>query len=241
MSYPLSASQSEVLRLANITGDEVNVLSFSALFPYHGDSDLLVRAASIICQHIPDLNTVIINHQNVRQSTADLQVVQPFCHFSSKTEYDTWAECLASIALCAEKQCAEIYPISISNEYEGFFIRLHHVVADGWAAFILLRCLRDQYTAMLAGKSADLAEIYPYQMFVNAESSYLAGPRNRRDAAFWKEFLSGQQDGYLLSDRMMGDFSARRMSETLDDQMVRELRSVCDAKGRNLQSDMLPL
>jgi hypothetical protein len=239
MNYPLSLSQQDVLRLEAIAGAEINTLSFSVLFPYHGDEDLLKKAADHVYTRFPGLNTVIVRQQNELLSPDALQVVHPVRFFSSRSEYNCWARKMASSAVYAEVQCADITPVIISAKAEGYHIRLHHAIADGWAASLLLRCLTNAYRDLLSGHVPDGVEIRPHQDFVKKEAAYLSGPRSLRDAEFWKSFLAGDHDGRLFPAGMPGDFSAQHITESLDRQTVVKLKALCAKKGRTFQSVLM--
>lgn len=236
MKYKVSASQKEVLQLSKILGDEVNTLAFSVLFAYHGDDDLLSQAANTAYHQFNNLNTVIIDQQNVLMEGQDMTIVRPVCHFKQRVDYTEETAWLSSQALCAEKQCAEIIPVVIANEEEGFFIRIHHAIADGWAASILLHQLYRNYIALLAGDPIPEWEDIPYKEFVDAEDQYLSSPRSLRDRKFWKEFLDGFSDSYLLSSNAAGDFASKRLTFTFAPETVQKLIEISGDKGRTIQS-----
>ena len=239
MNYPLSISQQDVLKLEEIAGAGINTLSFSVLFPYHGDENLLKKAADHVYARFPELNTVIAHQQNVLLPPDKLQIVHSVRSFSSRAEFDHWAQRMASAPVFVKIRCAGITPVVIPEEAEGYHIHLHHAIADGWAASLLLRCLADTYRDLLSGNVPCSTESYPYQAFVESEASYLSGPRGMRDAGFWKAFLAGHRDGHLLSGGITGDLSSVRMTESLAGEIVRKLETVCAEKGRTLQSVLM--
>ena len=151
MKYKASASQKEIIRLSKVLGEQVNTLAFSVLFAYHGDDKLLLHVANTTYHQFNNLNTVIIDHQNVFMAGQDMTIVRPVCHFDQHADYTEETEQLSSQALCAEKQCAEIIPVVIANEEEGFFIRIHHAIADGYLVANVYRLLEKEIAGFCGG------------------------------------------------------------------------------------------
>ena len=236
MKYKASVSQKEILRLSKVLGEEVNTLAFSILFAYHGDDKLLLHAENATYHQFNNLKTVIIDQQNVLMAEQDMTIVRPVCHFDQRADFKEEAEQLSAQALCAEKQCAEIIPVIIANEEEGFFIRIHHAIADGWAVSILIHQLYRNYIALLAGDPVPEREDIPYKEFVDAEDQYLSSPRSLRDGKFWKEFLDGFSESHLLSNNSAGNFTSKRITLTFAPETVQKLIETSADKGRTVQS-----
>ena len=206
MTYPISISQAEVLKLSNVIGDEANILSFSILFSFHGDDDLLYRIAEATHSQFHELNLVILDQQNMSLPQEKMNIVQPVQHFDSVSAYEKWASDRAKLVFSIEKCCAEIVPVVVSNKKEGFFVRIHHVIADGWAVSEILITLSEKYQAALAGKQEPDRTVYPYSDFIESENDYLSGPHSKRDGQFWRQFLENRKNSHLLSDKTIGDF-----------------------------------
>ena len=236
VTYPISISQAEVLKLSNVIGDEANILSFSILFSFHGDDDLLYRIAEATHSQFHDLNLVILDQQNMSLPQEKMNIVQPVQHFDSVSAYEKWASDRAKLVFSIEKCCAEIVPVVVSNKKEGFFVRIHHVIADGWAVSEILITLSEKYQAALAGKQEPDRTVYPYSDFIESENDYLSGPHSKRDGQFWRQFLENRKNSHLLSDKTIGDFSSARMTKGLDAETTRRLRMVAADHGRTLQA-----
>lgn len=239
MRYPLSESQQEVLKLADIVGEEVNTLSFRVLFRKKGYHGVLEEAACIVARHFPLLGAVIDRNGSGRYDYTDRDCVAAAVHFDSVGECENWCRQQSQKAMDIGVCCAKITPVYIRNEREGYYIQLHHAIADGWAASLFVRELVKTYLCLAGGQMPELTLTQPYEAYVAAEQNHYQSKRGQKEAAFWKELLSSHAEGALLSDRVSGDFTAVRYTEVLSAQVVDRLNAFSSKKNRTIQSLMM--
>ena len=123
VTYPISISQAEVLKLSNVIGDEANILSFSILFSFHGDDDLLYRIAEATHSQFHDLNLVILDQQNMSLPPEKMNIVQPVQHFDSVSAYEKWASDRAKLVF-SKVTCSIISPPPIYGGMASIHLRL---------------------------------------------------------------------------------------------------------------------
>ena len=236
MRYPLSESQLEVLKLESVVGEEVNTLSFRVLFREKGSHGILEEAARIVERHFPLLSAVIDRNGSNTYGYTDRDCVVGAQHFESIETCECWCDCQSRNAMDITKCCAEITPVYIHNDREGYYIQLHHAIADGWAASLLVGELVKVYRCLKEGQLPELHQTQPYETYVSAEQNHYLSKRGQREASFWKEFLSAHAEGALLSDKVSGDFSAVRYTEEVSECVVDRLNAFGRAKNRTIQS-----
>jgi amino acid adenylation domain-containing protein/thioester reductase-like protein len=69
----------------------------------------------------------------------------------------------------------------------GFFVKLHHLISDGWSQMLVCNRIGRTYLALLAGEEPDTGEIPAYDRHLQEEEEYLAGKARRKDEQYWKE------------------------------------------------------
>jgi hypothetical protein len=71
-------------------------------------------------------------------------------------------------------------------------VTLHHIVVDGWSAWLLLNEARDLYAAVKTGRPLSLPALPThYAEYVRWQSQMLAGPEGERSWAYWRQQLAG--------------------------------------------------
>lgn len=84
---------------------------------------------------------------------------------------------------------APLYRFSLFRTGEsagGFFIKLHHIISDGWTQMLVCNRISRTYLALLAGEDPSMGEIPSYELHLQEEEEYLAGKAYRKDERYWK-------------------------------------------------------
>ncbi|MGE5339957.1 MAG: amino acid adenylation domain-containing protein, partial [Candidatus Omnitrophota bacterium] len=88
------------------------------------------------------------------------------------------------------------------NETEsGFYMKMNHLVSDGWTVFLLARRINDVYRKLEQRKEIVTPEVYSYQRFISDEQAYLRSPRVLTDREFWHHTLLPLPEEVDLSTR----------------------------------------
>lgn len=81
----------------------------------------------------------------------------------------------------------EFIIFKLNNEKSGYFVKIHHIIADGWSLQILTHQISKIYEQMLAGK-ADLSPQQPsYKDFIHNDAEYLRSPKYAKSKQYWSE------------------------------------------------------
>ena len=84
---------------------------------------------------------------------------------------------------------APLYRFSLFRTGEsagGFFIKLHHIISDGWTQMLVCNRISRTYLALLAGEDPSMGEIPSYDLHLQEGGEYLAGKAYRKDERYWK-------------------------------------------------------
>ncbi len=72
---------------------------------------------------------------------------------------------------------------------QGIYIKLHHLIADGWSMALVLSKVIEYYDSLMEGQTIE-EELPSYKVFVDSEQEYLHSEQYKRDEIYWKEKYS---------------------------------------------------
>lgn len=105
----------------------------------------------------------------------------------------------------------------ISDRDNGFLIKFHHVISDGWSSNLMIQQILDIYTKLLNGEEIDDRVEYSYLDYIGQERKYLESERFQKNKLFWNErfkvlpeaplnyssdFIEGNRRTYELDARL---------------------------------------
>ena len=87
-----------------------------------------------------------------------------------------------------EKPLYEFVRFKISDSDMGYYIKLHHIIADGWTIKIITDEVHQNYMNILTG--IEEVEEYPsYRLYIEEEKKFLQSVRAEKNRNFWIEKL----------------------------------------------------
>ncbi|HLP59471.1 MAG TPA: condensation domain-containing protein, partial [Candidatus Deferrimicrobium sp.] len=97
------------------------------------------------------------------------------------------------------------------NEKEtGYYLKIHHIIADGWAICILLAGQIDHIYKELAAGKVESNDTYPsYLEYLSDEKAYLDSDQVEKDKAYWHNLLLPLPSAVRLSTRESNAFNVR--------------------------------
>ena len=69
----------------------------------------------------------------------------------------------------------------------GIFLKIHHIISDGWSQMLVCNRIAETYLKLLAGERPEPYQIPDYELHVREEEDYLSGRAYKRDLEYWKE------------------------------------------------------
>ena len=77
-----------------------------------------------------------------------------------------------------------------SGENEGgVFIKVHHIISDGWAQMLLCNRIARYYLELLAGREPQIEAAPDYRQHVEEEERYLTSRTYSRDREYWEQVV----------------------------------------------------
>lgn len=103
---------------------------------------------------------------------------------------------------------------SLGPHDNGYFLRFHHIIADGWSINIMTEQVFDIYLSLVNGQKIDKEVQYSYLDYIYQEQDYLKSERFLKDKAFWQGKFQTLPES--LSIKYSQNTVGKRISFTLD-------------------------
>lgn len=89
----------------------------------------------------------------------------------------------------------------------GYYMKLHHIIADGTTLLLLFRDIKNTYLRLLEGKSVDFSDTPSYLDYLSYEQSYLNSENFCEDKQYWEEQMLPLPEEINLSGSRSADDS----------------------------------
>jgi amino acid adenylation domain-containing protein/non-ribosomal peptide synthase protein (TIGR01720 family) len=129
---------------------------------------------------------------------------------NAEKSFEAWCNNELSIPFVLENQFLfEFAAAKLEENKYGYFIKLHHVIADGWSIQLLTDEVLSRYDRLLNGTIKDEGNAETasdYRDYIEMEKRYLCSERFYKNKLFWKHKLDNLRNGcaYGFSKQLDG-------------------------------------
>lgn len=160
----------------------------------YGKIDTLLLSRAIL--HVINANDAF----HIRLLEKDGDVVQYFCNeISQRIDYidfsgfdepskqlKSWEEEIAGTPFEMINMPLYYFSVYKLDEYEyGYFIKLHHILADGWSVQLMIDYIKKAYEELVADGKAESVPAGQYRYFIKSEEKYFQTERYLRNKKYW--------------------------------------------------------
>ncbi|HPZ08816.1 MAG TPA: amino acid adenylation domain-containing protein [Candidatus Eremiobacteraeota bacterium] len=118
--------------------------------------------------------------------------------------------------------------LKFSSEKSGFYMNVHHIIADGSSVALIIQQICDFYYALKEGKEIGSQKKPSYIDFIKIENDYLNSDRLKRDKEFWDKELSEVPPPLdIKSFKLSKSIETERKTFLLPEDLSRELYKFC--------------
>jgi len=96
----------------------------------------------------------------------------------------------------------------------GFFVKLHHIIADGWSVEIISKKISQYYQHILTGEPLADRHFLSYQDYISLEKEYLRSVSYEKDCKFWNDIYQKIPE-YIQETNEL--YNSKRLTLTLPD------------------------
>lgn len=217
-AIPYSNSQKEILAMEAALPRTVNIITCSVLYPTSGQIEIMLKTIEQIYATWPILSSVRCSDgaglyiPEVRNDCVNVR------SFPSCETFYAWAQAQGECSFSADEHLASIIPITIDTDQKaGFYIKINHLICDGWSVSILVSALDKTYMSLLKdGSLCNLDSGMPYAQFVLDEQAYYVGRRAERARTYWKRVFDNSKDAFLIAEANDSDYSTGRYTTVIE-------------------------
>lgn len=167
-----------------------------------------------------------------QQYVADAHSLQPLPHydFSSYTDpqtvFERWVNTEAAQRF--ELFDAPLYHIAtfkVGEQDNGFLLKAHHIICDGWSMDLLTRQILGHYESLGREDISDCAVSEPsYLTYLDLENQYLGSQRCQSNKQFWENKFDALPEP--LFDKTATAPAGRRYTRLIDKQATEQITRI---------------
>ncbi|WP_304942284.1 non-ribosomal peptide synthetase [Vallitalea guaymasensis] len=156
---------------------------------------------------------------------------------SSQEDLDVWVQKQGEIPFVLENNLLYKFIVfRLNDNAYGYFIKLHHVIADGWTFQLLTDCIGREYENPTSENVKNQDICSTYERYMNDEKRYLTSAQYHKNKSFWMEKMSNLS---LSSDKSSSKTTAKRKTFTLDNSIREELYGYCKCNKISMNAVLL--
>jgi len=220
--FPITHVQKRIWHTEKIyPGTSTWTIAFAVKYNHMLDINLLEDALNLALQKNDGLRLQMTeNSENgltvVKQYLVDFQPIRlPYFDFSTggKEALTEWLD--KEVQEPFELIDHSLYyfaAVRFNQNENGYFMKLHHIIFDGWSLFMLINEIDQIYKQLEQGLKPDATPNNTYLNYIRDEKAYLESEQFQKDRAFWLDnmlplpaqaelFLSSYQSDNILAKR----------------------------------------
>ncbi len=125
------------------------------------------------------------------------------------------------------------------NNYGGFIVNMHHLIADSWTLGITVNEIMEIYCAYLKGENYDAKDVslYSYTNYIASEEEYKNSNKYEKDKAYWDEVFSTIPDNATipsLNNDSYDSIKASRKELSISLSLLNDIKKYCEMQKVSL-------
>lgn len=124
--------------------------------------------------------------------------------------------------------------VRIDEETSGYFMKLQHIMADGWTTQLITEQISAFCEQLLSGQTPEVRSNDDYVEYIQEEQHYLQSARFHKDQRFWQETFAAFPETFLAQSS--SDLAASRRFFALDAGRTSALRRLARQKKWSLNT-----
>lgn len=233
--FQLSLSQRNIWDLER-TFDGTSINNISTTLRINGRVDFTVLQDTLnqVVAADPSLRTQIILRDDVpmQYSVPFLRDIFPVYDFSGTGDsgLSIWENTLTREAMPLLGTPLYRFVLFRTGEHSGgVFIKIHHIISDGWSQALICNRIARTYFELLFGSTEPPEDIPGYELHIQDEQEYLVSAHYENDRKYWEDQLSGFSEPSVIKDLKGAVISpvGRRLSFDLPQHINHAIYSFC--------------
>ncbi len=120
-----------------------------------------------------------------------------------------------------------------TNVCTGLYMKLHHLICDGWTVFLVIERITAAYEALEKGEVLDQPQPPSYLRYLRDEREYLRSPHAEEDRRFWHQTLLPLPEETQLWEgfQLKGNIGAQMAVLPFPHSLRQQMHSYCQAQA----------
>ncbi|WP_198022947.1 non-ribosomal peptide synthetase [Paenibacillus zanthoxyli] len=156
----------------------------------------------------------------------------PFYDFSeisdSQAAYERWVTAEAQTPYnLYDSPLYHIAMFSLGERDNGFLLRAHHLICDGWSMDVLTKHILERYQLLSSQEASDpMQPCTSYLQYLDMEQAYLQSDRCENNRIYWEQKFTQLPEP--LFEQTPRDPSGNRLTRLLDKETTSRLKDAAD-------------
>ncbi|WP_197262699.1 non-ribosomal peptide synthetase [Brevibacillus laterosporus] len=213
--YPLSHPQKRIWYIEQ-TYPHTSMYNIGGIVRMHGSVDIafLTQAIQIFIKKHDGLRL----HLHEKEGDVNQYIVElndfdvPFYDFShsdqAEEEVLKWAEAeFTKPFVLIDHPLFSFATFRAHEKYTGYFVKLHHIIADGWSINIMTNQISNIYQKIKNGENISEEVEYSYVDLLHQEEKYVTSTRFEKNKKYWNDKFQSLPESFLSksSDQVEGN------------------------------------
>ncbi len=200
---------------------------------------ILIKTNDGIRLHIVEENDIpkqyIRPYERVKIDFLDFSIYD-----DPEAELAVWIEKKVQEPFVIENEALFYFAIfKLSENDNGFFLKIHHLISDGWTFSLISRLIIENYTRLIRNEEVNDLTEYSYLEYIEKESKYLLSDRFEKDKVFWKDKFSKLPENLIKEG--VDSLSGNRVSFDIDFNISSKIKSFVDANKCSINTFFVSL
>ncbi|RBP02128.1 non-ribosomal peptide synthetase [Rossellomorea aquimaris] len=238
--HKLSHAQKRIVNIEKVYSDSsINNICGYALIEGEVNFSTLINSINIFIKENEALRILLFRREGEIFQTIMEYEPKNFevFNFANEREMLSYFDNLAKIPFKSifETELYSFGLFKLNNERSGYFVKLHHVISDGWSVNLLSNGIVDIYERLLQKNSSSTSNIKiknRYLNYLKKETNYLNSKRFLKDKDFWSNSLNDFNPS-IDNSQTLYETDAKRIEFILDSQMSSSIRTFIQSNGLN--------
>ncbi|APO47206.1 hypothetical protein BS614_26240 [Paenibacillus xylanexedens] len=138
-----------------------------------------------------------------------------------------------------DQQLYEFIIVKTSDERFGYFVKIHHIVCDGWSIQIMTEEINQIYNKLIHEENVEIQNNNGYEDFIIKEQRYVSSKRFEKNKLFWMNKFKTLPDNYL--EAKTTELCGTRKSFWIDRSLTNKIKSYLQTNTSSINTFFLSM
>ena len=211
----------------------INNILGTAVISEKIDFSKLEQAINLVVQKNDNLRIKLIKqNDNLKQYIEDFKFVQiEIKNLKDEAELKEYETSIVQTPINFEEKTYDFKIFRFPDDTGGFFLNIHHIVADSWTMGLTCIKIVKEYYNLLNDKIIEETINPSYIDYINSEKEYLNSERYLADKEYWNQVFSNVPNSISIPGSFYThntfDCTANRENFTIPKELVDIIQSYC--------------